>query len=203
MSLDPFQGQKKAPHWSTIPSCSEARDLGKGWLFFLGAFAGFLAGAFLFGSHARAAELDVHWGFEGKSAIERGLGKGEKDIGLGLVVPFGSAKQFLGRLAGGSWINAPATPSRETSGYAELQVGYRVSLPWGLSIDALVGPAWIGAVDEQLGSPWQISHSIRGYWRSDVGNGVGLFCNHKSDAGLSGRANLGRNTCGAHFSITF
>lgn len=162
--------------------------------FFLGLLIGSLGVFVALPCHA-GVSATVHWGFE-KNALSVGVGHAERHFSLGVVCELPA--NFLVKTEAGFWLNADPTPSRQTSFHAEVQPGYRVANPLGVSglaFDVYLGPAWVAKPDDYTGTRWEIAHEIDACYRGHDGKALCVGWAHWSNTGLftPDKPNLGRD----------
>jgi hypothetical protein len=132
----------------------------------------------LISSSAQAVQLVPKWGFE-KSAFSVGLGTGVRLWGLEAIHPIGD--HALLKLDGGVWISREK--GKATSAYLTPAWGYRIRPFKDLVGEAFIGPGWVQNTDTELGSHFQIFHSINlGMMNDEWGLTIGGT--HISCAGL-------------------
>jgi hypothetical protein len=145
---------------------------------------------------AEAAQVVPKWGFE-KNIISEGTGSAERTYGLEYLHPIGAAKAMHLKAEVGAWWARQA--GRSSSFYTSAQWGYRVAMPWGLFVEAYVGPGWVAITDDRNSSHVNIFHDVGIGWLQH-GWGLGLGFKHISNAGVV-PPNLGRDFGSVRFII--
>lgn len=136
-------------------------------------------------AHAEMGTIHLQYGLGAENSfIPNG---GQKMINLGWNGPIIS--QLYYRVNGGVYWAGPLT------GQGFAQLGFKIEpLPW-LVASHFVGPGFITRTDRLLGSHFQFNIVLGLAWKTPFLSGaiLGALFSHISDAGSSGKANLGRN----------